>query len=81
MLCKGLLTAYRQDNVYCLNLYTICCSYMILHVSGRGVCQAKILKYVFVTYFCDFILFTFSFKFFGVLQVLFYKIDLRHRDG
>ena len=56
MLCKGLLTAYRQDNVYCLNLYTICCSYMTLDVSGRG-CKVKILKYLFVTYFCGFILF------------------------
>lgn len=57
MLCKGLLTAYRQDNVYCLNLYTICCSYMTLDVSGRGGCKVKILKYLFVTYFCGFILF------------------------
>ena len=57
-----------------------------------GGCKAKILKDLFVTYFCGFILFcfvfffgfclfTFSFTFFVVLQVLFYNIDLRHRYG
>ena len=80
MLCKGLLTAYRQDNVYCLNLYTICCSYMTLDVSGRGGCKVKILKYLFVTYFAAlfcFLLFLFVYFFFYIFWCA-SRIDLGH---
>ena len=40
-----------------------------------------ILTFAALFCFCCFGLFTFSFIFFGVLQVIFYNIDLRHRDG